>query len=267
MREQARALTGWTADWAGRRRPGQLPLRPDAPRHGPEDDLRADRRPSTGPIPAACASSTPPTRPSSSTSSGATSSRCRRRAKTRKALERPLREARLRGPAGGRGDPHAPGLLPRPGDGEAADRLHRRAAARAPARDRRATGRGSPTSPASACSGRRTSPAGTRPAGSTPRPSAAAGSPPTRSPATTRSTTSPRLRRRPRRRRWRSSKALQVLGQPADQPPDAQGAWSATPAPSRPPRPSRLAAGAPSALLRQNALRMLIATSPEMQTC
>ena len=34
-------------------------------------------------------------------------------AKTREALERPLRQARLRDPARGRGDPHAPRLLPR----------------------------------------------------------------------------------------------------------------------------------------------------------
>ena len=55
-------------------------------------------------------------------------------AKTRKALRAPLREERLRRSPGGRGDPHAPDLLPRPGDGEAAGRLYRRPAAVSSAR-------------------------------------------------------------------------------------------------------------------------------------
>ena len=43
VREQARALTGWRNDWRRRQGPGQLPLRPAAPRHRHEEDLRQAR--------------------------------------------------------------------------------------------------------------------------------------------------------------------------------------------------------------------------------
>ena len=77
IREQARALTGWRNDY-GRTRRLQLPLRPETPRPGDEDRLRQDRQ-------LGMARRLPPlrreprsTRRSSSTSSGATSSRSRR---------------------------------------------------------------------------------------------------------------------------------------------------------------------------------------------
>ncbi len=43
VREQARALTGWRATWVDDVGPDELPLRPHAPRHRHEDDLRPDR--------------------------------------------------------------------------------------------------------------------------------------------------------------------------------------------------------------------------------
>ena len=81
----------------------------------------------------------------------------------------------LRDPPGARGDPPHPDLHTGPAHGEAACRLHRRAAARA--RARRSTtspGSGSPRTPASGSSTRRTCRAGTTRAGSTRAPSAAA---------------------------------------------------------------------------------------------
>ena len=74
----------------------------------------------------------------------------------------------LRDPARGRVDPPAPGLLRGPADDQAADRPDRRPAARAQdAGSGPTAGPGSPATPASASSTRRTSPAGTRSAGST----------------------------------------------------------------------------------------------------
>ena len=152
-----------------------------------------------------------------------------------------------------------------PGDGEAAGRLHRRPAARAAARRRRATGRGSPTSPGSACSGRRTSPAGT----------------------TTRWLDTSTFRGR-----WIA--ANEIAGYDAI---DDEAAYDADRERRRRRCARRCASGATRSsapttrkaleryadavaaaatadwqqetfrLLRQNALRMLIATSPEMQTC
>ena len=43
VREQARALTGWRNDWDRRRGASQLPLRPRAPRHRHQADLRQAR--------------------------------------------------------------------------------------------------------------------------------------------------------------------------------------------------------------------------------
>ena len=214
VREQARALTGWTARVGRRRRVHRLPLRRPSATTTARRRSSARPAPSTGPTRAACASRTPLTRASSSSKLWSYFIPTPPSRKTRKALEhlyvqrdhaiRPVLEAILMHPDFYRG----------PGDGEAAGRLHRRAAAGSRPRRRRATGRGSPSSPASVCSARRTSPAGTTRAGSTPRPSAAAGSPPTRSRATTRSTT------RPSYDAGESSKtavrrALALLGRPA----------------------------------------------------
>ena len=86
----------------------------------------------------------------------------------------------LRDQAAPQGDPQAPRLLRGALDGEAADRLHRRdAAARGSSASARTAGPGSPTWPGSARSARRTSRGGTRSAGSTPPAIAAAGSPST----------------------------------------------------------------------------------------
>ena len=171
VREQARALTGWTADWVDD--VGYANFRFDPERHddGPKTIFGQTRRLRLVATPAASASST--TRAQEllrATSSGATSSRRRRRARPARRSStstsqrdhaiRPVLEAILMHPDFYRG----------PGDGEAAGRLHRRAAPRAAAAaSTPTTGSGSPSSPASGCSGRRTSPAGTTRAGSTPR--------------------------------------------------------------------------------------------------
>ena len=108
--------------------------------------------------------------------------------------------------------------------------------------------------------------AGTRPAGSTPRPSAAAGSPPTRSPRydVIDAEDAYDAGERPKAA---VAEALRFWGEPADQrrrPARALERYAG--AVER--RGDRgVAAGARTALLRQNALRMLIATSPDMQTC
>ena len=80
---------------------------------------------------------TPPgrTRRSSSRSSGATSSRCRRTTR-RSARSSGSTSRRVRDPARRRGDPHAPGALRRAAAGEVAGRLQRRASPPDPARDR-----------------------------------------------------------------------------------------------------------------------------------
>ncbi len=83
---------------------------------------------------------------------------------------------RLRDPAARRGDPDAPAAHRRPADGEAAGGLSRRdAAPSAPADRHRRRGAGWPTAWASACSARPTWPAGTTRNGSTPAPGAPAG--------------------------------------------------------------------------------------------
>ena len=191
-----RARAGARADRLGRRlgrrrRLRQLPLRPAVATTRARRRSSARRGRSTGRTRAASASSTPPTarffveklwsyfipvaavaERRARRSSGSTSS------------------ATTRAP-GRRGDPHAPGLLPRAGDGQAADRLHRRAAAGPPPRRRQRLGLDRRDGRPARSSARRTSPAGTRRAGSTRRRSAGAGSRRTRSPDTTRSTTRP----------------------------------------------------------------------------
>ncbi len=98
-------------------------------------DLRQARHASTGGTPSASASTTRSTRRSSSTSSGATSSRSRRTPATRRSLEALYRKDYEIRPVR-RGDPPPPGALHRPAHGEAAGRLHRRPAARARPRHR-----------------------------------------------------------------------------------------------------------------------------------
>ena len=98
---------------AGRRRLRELPLRRRSATTRARRRSSARRAPSTGPTRAGSASATPRTRRSSSTSCGATSSRCRPTTKTRKALERIYVKSGYTVRAGGRGDPHAPDLLPR----------------------------------------------------------------------------------------------------------------------------------------------------------
>ena len=186
----------------------------------------------------------------------------RDRARARAALRQPA----LRDPPARRGDPPAPALLRGPADGQAARRLHRGPAARDRQGDRRgATGPGSPTWRARCCSTRRTSRAGTSRAGSTPRPSAAAGSP--------RTTRSARGHSIPRRTAYDSAetpeaavaKALEFWGNPALTPTTRDAlqrfASQADALADQPwKRPSY-------PIMRQNALRMLVATSPDMQTC
>ena len=134
VREQARALTGWRADWKDD--VGYVNFRFDPEYHdsGTKTIFGKTGQASTGATRAASASSTRRTRRTSSTSSGATSSRSRPPRSTRAQLEslyqrknyaiKPLLEAILKHPR----------LLRGPVDGEAADRLHRRHAPRARAR-------------------------------------------------------------------------------------------------------------------------------------
>ena len=77
VREQARALTGWTSTW--KRGKGQTDFRFDPKRHdtGHEDGLRQAGRVHVARLGQRCASTTRSTRRSSSRSSGATSFRCR----------------------------------------------------------------------------------------------------------------------------------------------------------------------------------------------
>ena len=77
VREMARALTGWTAEWTESSGPAELPLR--TPRATTPATRRCSARPATGATKTrcACASPTRCTRRSSSASCGATSSRRR----------------------------------------------------------------------------------------------------------------------------------------------------------------------------------------------
>ena len=127
VREQARALTGWTGR---RRQPAEhrLHLQPDPARHRQQDDLRQDRATTPGRTRASSASTTRCTRRSSSTKlwsyfvpttpDSATVDGARRRATRDR-----------QGAAGRRGDPAAPGLLRGPAHGQAAGRAQRGPAA------------------------------------------------------------------------------------------------------------------------------------------
>ena len=176
VREQARALTGWRQRLERQPRPGQLPLRQEAARHGHEEDLRQAR-------PLRLEGLVPPLRPPSQAPvvlrhqalellhpDGAACRDAGRRSSastsTTTTQVRPVVEAILRHPA----------ALQRAADGEVAGRLPRRAAPRDAARDRhRVVDVAARASPASSSSTRRTSPAGTTRAGSTPPRSARAG--------------------------------------------------------------------------------------------
>ena len=136
-----------------------------------------------------------------------------------------------------------------------------------PGDHRGATGAGSRTCRVRCCSTRRTWPAGTSRAGSTPPPSAAAGWPRT-------ARSAQRARSGPRRDGTYDAaetpeaavaKAVEFWGDPADHPDHARGA-----------RAVRAGGGALAdepwkrrtyPIMRQNALRILVATSPDLQTC
>ena len=178
VREQARALTGWTSTW--KRGKGQTDFRFDPKRHDPgmktvfgkqgtyswRDSVSlCIHHPKHAPffvrklwsyfIPVP-PDATHPSRASRAVRAG------------------------IRSAAGARRDPAPPGPLHRPTHGEAAGRLHRRAPARPrTAGSTRRPGSGCRRGPASASSTRPTSQAGTTPAGSTRTRSAAAGASPT----------------------------------------------------------------------------------------
>ena len=180
VREQARALTGWRERLEGRRRRRtNFRFDRDAPRHGHQDDLRQDAATSTGATRAASASSTRATRRSSSRKLWSYFVPTPPTARPRRRSSSSTRAAATRCGRSSRRSCSHPALYTGPRDGQAAGRLHGRAAARARARDRhRRLGLDRRRAPASGSSTRRTSPAGTTRAGSTPRPSAAAGTSP-----------------------------------------------------------------------------------------
>ncbi len=121
VREQARALTGFQNRWKPRRGRLRLPLRREAARHRHEDASSTSRASSTGRTRAGSACRTRRTRRSSSRSSGATSSPSPPSRSTAHGARGAL-QAGLRGAAGRRRDPRAPGAVRRPADGEAAGR-------------------------------------------------------------------------------------------------------------------------------------------------
>ena len=127
VREQARALTGFRNDWDDGVGPNNFRFDPEYHDGGVKQHLRQ-----AGPLRLArlvpsCASRTGATRRSSSRSCGRTSSRRRRAARPAARSQRLYVRGRLRGAAGGRGDPAPPALLRGPAHGEAAGRLPRRA--------------------------------------------------------------------------------------------------------------------------------------------
>ena len=265
VREQARALTGWTSTWT--RSKGQTNFRFDANRHdagmktvfGKQGDFTwrdsvslCIHHPKHAAffvdklwgyfVPA------PPD------------------AKTRAGLDRYL-PARLRGAPRARCDPPASGALHRPPHGEVADRLHRRACcAGSAAGSTRRPGSGSPKARASGSSTHRTWPAGTTRAGSTRTRSTAAGG--SRTPRSRRSrSVTERARRGPRCRTTprRSSRAR----------------WPCSGTPRSAPRRGASCSPSPAARLKSatgwkadaypplvaNAVRQLLAVSPDLQTC
>ena len=113
VREMARALTGWTADWTESSGPAELPLRPLPPRQTAPRRSSARTANGTGKTRCGCASPIRCTPPSSSASCGATSSRPpprKRRWRRCRASTSALATASGRP----RGDPPAPRLPRRP---------------------------------------------------------------------------------------------------------------------------------------------------------
>ena len=267
----ARALTGWRADWRDGVGHDELPLRPRVPRRQAQADLRPPRRASTGATPPTSRSATSCTRASSSRKLWSYFIPTPPPPATRRALAAALQALGPRRAPGARRDPAPSGAPRRPADGQAAGRLHRRACC---AR----CGRGIDTDAwawltvderPDAVRSRRTSPAGTTRAGSTPRPGAGAG---------WSRTTRSRAARSTRTRRRRATRHAQ--GEPRARPSTPRTASGAGPSltPRHRARAGRLrpARRAPAAdepwkresyaILRQNALRMLIATSPDLHT-
>ena len=95
IREQARALTGWTYEWSNRARRPQLPLRPHTPRHGHEDGLRPDRQLELGRRPPALRREPAPPLLLRRRSCGATSSPSRPPTALRESADRHLRRLGL----------------------------------------------------------------------------------------------------------------------------------------------------------------------------
>ena len=215
------------------------------------------------------ASRIPTTRRSSSRSSGATSSRSPPDAATRAGARssstsqsgyevRPVVQAIL----------HAPRALHGPAHGQAAGRLHRRAAARARPRDRHDAWAWLARSPASGSSTRRTSPAGTTRAGSTRRRSAAAGGSRTYALDAVRARSRTKADAPCRRAATLRRRRARVLGQAdrsATRRTRALLAFAETRARRR--RQRRLEAAARTASMAQNALRHADRrSSPDLQT-
>ena len=175
VREQARALTGWTSTWTREQGPDQLPLRSDAARPGRRRPCSASGATSPGGTRSRSASTTRSTPPFFVDKLWSYFVPVPPDAKTRAGLVE-IYERRLRGAPRARGDPPAsrrstparawssPPSSTSPGScaGSAAGSTRRR-------------GSGSPRGPASASSTRPTWPAGTTRAGSTRTRSTAAG--------------------------------------------------------------------------------------------
>ncbi len=200
VREQARALTGWRADWEDDVGYVNFRFDPRLPRQGNQDDLRPVGQVRLARTPAGSASSTKLTRRSWSESSGATSSRRPRirphRPPSRRMYRRnyeikPLLKAILKHPTFYEG----PSMV-KPPIVYIAGMLR----ARERGVDRDELGLDLGHCRASGPSARQTSRAGTRSAGSTRRAIAVAGSPPPTSPATTSSTRASTRRTRRRKR-------------------------------------------------------------------
>ena len=178
VREQARALTGWTGS-VNKGVHRQLRLQPEPARHRRTRRSSARRgnyawQDSCQPLPQPSAAPVV----TSSTSSGATSSRRRPTRRPRRARGA-LHDDRLQGAPGRRGDPPAPGLLLEPAHGQAAGRLNAGLLRMTrPLHRHRGLVDAQRAGRASSSSTRRTSAAGTTRAGSTPRPCAPAGSSP-----------------------------------------------------------------------------------------
>ena len=260
VREQARALTGWTNDWDEVR--GMVDFRFEPEYHdggskrifgkaGDHDWQDSCRLCLEHPAHAEYFvrrlwSYFIPTKPSAEEGARASAPSTSRAATP----IRPVVEAILMHPS----------LLRGPAHGQAADRADRRdAPGAAAAASTRRPGRGSPATRVSACSIRRTSPAGTRSAGSTPPGSAGAGRPPPtgdRGREVDEDGYDPR--RRPSRR---SRRALGFWGKPTlTKATEAELMRFSN-------QVERIATEEwqqrSYRALRQNALRMLIATSPD----